>query len=665
MPVKITVSQVRDALYLAEGISANGSEHTVGAASTSALGQWFHEVLGELVKDGGTSGPLTALAEVDADLNIWKQTLVARAYAQFIGPQLTRQQSALHNITPQVLAFWSAVQAACHWLAELTWSLRPKSASGRATLKAPWQSLSDSFATEEPLTYLLREPGWTDSVQLVGVADAIVRLATGVWCAIEFKLGKTSPAADLGQACLYHLMLSAAESSGRSSQSTQSMDAQSTAEAGTLAVISFHPERQEHLFSAAELASSRQRLINLIGAMANVRPPPNSPTQTTAPTAAATPIPPVTAETFKSERVREEAMPTEVHRELGRGIIKTLAQYNVNVSLDEQAIIVGPAFLRFPITLGRRTKVKAVESVAPELQVHLRLTAEPFVILDNGQLVIDVQRPDRKKVEFDTIRDQLPSSGPSESSALVPVGVDLSGKLICADLSKPEHSHLLVAGTTGSGKSEWLRLAIAGLITANTPDTLRLLIIDPKRNAFHALKASPFLWRPIVFPDEHSTVQILIELCDEMDRRYRLSDGADSFAQMSAKSAQPLPRIVCVCDEYRDLISRNRDERKGIEEQICRLGAKARAAGIHLILATQEPSRDTIKGPLDSNIPARVGLKMGKGLESKMLLNESGAEKLLGNGDLLFKDIGQPRRLQAPLMSDANRNEIFGKKENC
>lgn len=658
MPVKITVSQVRDALYLAEGISATGGKHNVGAASTSALGQWFHEVLGELVKDGGTSGPLTALSEVDADLNTWKQTLVARAYAQFIGPQLTQQQSALHNITPQVLAFWNAVQAACHWLAELTWSLRPKNAS--AALEAPWQSLSDCFATEEPLTYLLREVGWTDSVQLVGVADAIVRLASGVWCAIEFKLGKTSPAADLGQACLYHLMLSAAESSGQSSQSKESLETHVTADAGTLAVISFHPERQEQLFTSVDLAGTRQRLINLIGAMANVMPP-LSPVQISPSTGITAPTGSVTLKPSKPETVREQDVPTEVHRELGRGIIKTLAQYNVHVSLDEQAIIVGPSFLRFPIGLGRRTRVKAVERAACELQVHLKLAAEPFVILDNGQLVIDVQRPDRKKVEFDTIRDQLPKSGPSESSALVPIGVDLSGKLICADLSTTEHSHLLVAGTTGSGKSEWLRLAMAGLISANTPDTLRLLIIDPKRIAFHALKDSPYLWRPIVFPDEHPTVEILIALCDEMDRRYRLADGADSFAQMRAKSSEPLPRIVCVCDEYRDLISRSRDERRGIEDQICRLGAKARAAGIHLILATQEPSRDTIVGRLDSNIPARVGLKMGKRLESNMLLNESGAEKLLGHGDLLFKDIGQPRRLQAPLMSDENRNEIFGK----
>ncbi len=244
----------------------------------------------------------------------------------------------------------------------------------------------------------------------------------------------------------------------------------------------------------------------------------------------------------------------------------------------------------------------------------------------------------------------------------VPIGVDLNGHLHFADFAKTEHAHLLVAGTTGSGKSEWLRLAVAGLILTNTSDTLRLLLIDPKRNAFHALRESPYLWRPIVFPDEQTASDVLRELANEMDRRYRMLDGADSHAELAARSQWPLPRIVCVCDEYYDLISRSRAERGLIEEQVSRLGAKARAAGIHLVLATQQPSRQIIKGSLDSNIPARVGLRMQKSLESQMLLNEAGAEKLLGHGDLLFKDIGPPRRLQAPLISADERDRIFRKE---
>jgi DNA segregation ATPase FtsK/SpoIIIE, S-DNA-T family len=116
---------------------------------------------------------------------------------------------------------------------------------------------------------------------------------------------------------------------------------------------------------------------------------------------------------------------------------------------------------------------------------------------------------------------------------------------------------------------------------------------------------------------------------------------------------------VCVCDEYADLLTRGRDERKLLEEQIGRLGAKARAAGIHLVLATQQPSRDVVKGTLDANIPARVGLKTQSAIESRMLLGESGTEHLLGNGDLLFKDIGEPRRLQSVYLPPEEREAIF------
>jgi len=404
-----------------------------------------------------------------------------------------------------------------------------------------------------------------------------------------------------------------------------------------LALVSFTPELQERILSAHDLKIVRQRLLDVIGKLAGVTEP--------AP--------------FKMRPPEPRPVLTEEHLELGRGIVKTFHDYGVAVELAEP-IIVGPTFLRFPVKLGRGTKVSAVEKLTAELQVQLTLNAEPFISRDLGQLVIDVQRKDRKKIYFRNVRSQMPPAVPGRGGSHVPVGVNLKGELICANLAQPEHAHFLVAGTTGSGKSEWLRLAIAGLLVTNTPETLRLLVIDPKRNAFHALKNSPFLWRPLVFPDEQPTAEILAELTEEMDRRYRLLEGADSIAQLADRTGQVLPRIVCVCDEYRDLISRSKAERKLIEHEISRLGAKARAAGIHLILATQEASRDTIKGPLDSNIPARVGLKMGKRLESTMLLNEAGAEKLLGHGDLLFRDIGDPQRLQAPLLDEKERKLVFG-----
>jgi len=658
MPVTITVSEVRDALYRATGAqNARGD----GAPSLAVLGQWFHEAIGWLVDDRHGAAPLSVFADVEEDLNAWKQAIIARAYSQFVGPRLCSNQAALHDAAPQVLTFWQAMQAACGWLAELAWSIRPHRTPHGKKRELPWLTLASWLTTEEPLTYELNEPGWTDSVRLVGIADAVIRLNHSAhpgqdhqqaWCAIEFKLGQTSPAADLGQACLYHLMLAAMETGA-----TPEAAGQSGTDSGTLALISFCPERREQLFDATALQSARKRLIDLIGRLAGV-----DATQAVAPAGRTGPVPgsdalPTAAATPKTSL--HFTVPTQEHLQLGQDLVSTLTnEYSVAVSLDGPPIV-GPTFIRFPIKLGRGMKVAAVQKRVEELQLRLRLLRPPFISIEEG-LVVDIQRRDRKKVYFDDIRSQLPEPDPRLGGSRVPIGVDICGRLVCANLATTEHCHLLAAGTTGSGKSEWLRSAIAGLIVTNTPETLRLLIIDPKRNAFHELRKSPYLWKPLVFPDEQPTAEVLSELAAEMERRYRQLDGADSIAQLASRSDVPLPRIVCVCDEYRDLISRSREERKAIEEQICRLGAKARAAGIHLILATQEPRRETIKGPLDSNIPARVGLWMQKAQESRMLLSEAGAERLLGHGDLLFKDVGPPRRLQAPLLTEENRRMIFG-----
>lgn len=645
MPVTISVSEVRDALYRADGMSQGAGQ---GTPSAAILGTWFHEGLSFLVRNTGPDSPMGMLASVDADVDLWKETLVAQLYSKFVGPRLTQQQSSLHDFAPQVIAFWHAMSAACHWVADLIWELAQERKSSRQKLLAPWEQLSDCISTEESLALVLRAPGWSDSVRLVGIADAIFRLAeSGAWCAIEFKLGRTSPAVDLGQACLYHLILSSiSESRGAANSLPNDQSLKS------LALISFQPDRHELFFTEVQLRQAHQRLIELIGKLAQVSTNPTADDASRGEPSAAKHSDQVPSK-FTSTH------PSDEHRAAGLQIVKTLAEYGIAVQLDEP-IIAGPTFLRFPIKLGKGMRVSAVENRAAELQVRLALKAEPFISREDGQLVIDVQRGDRQKICFRDVRSQMPPPIPGRGGSHVPVGVNLSGRLICANLAKSEHSHFLVAGTTGSGKSEWLRLAIAGLLVTNTPHTLRLLIIDPKRNAFHALRESPFLWKPLVFPDEQPTANVLAELAEEMDRRYCLLEGADSIAQLADRTGHVLPRIVCVCDEYRDLISRDRTERKAIEAQICRLGAKARAAGIHLILATQEPSRDTIKGPLDSNIPARVGLKMAKRVESNMLLREGGAEKLLGHGDLLFQDIGSPQRLQAPIVDEHERQQIFG-----
>jgi len=286
------------------------------------------------------------------------------------------------------------------------------------------------------------------------------------------------------------------------------------------------------------------------------------------------------------------------------------------------------------------------------VQAYLGLTAPPRLSFEGGRIALDLQRPDRQTVHFSEIRAQLPARNELLGNACAPIGVDLNGQLRLADFSQPENAHLLLAGTTGSGKSEWLRSAIAGLLLTNTPATLRLALADPKRSAFQFLRESPFLYSEIAY-DEEQVFELLKSLVAEMEKRYQLmgEHGADTLTELAQKTGQPHPRIFFICDEYAYLMTGDTRTRKRLEELIKKLGFKARAAGIHMILATQQPSRQVVTGTIKANLNAKVGLLTASDIESNMLLDTPEAKSLLGNGDLLFKCIGDPVRLQSPLVT--------------
>lgn len=262
---------------------------------------------------------------------------------------------------------------------------------------------------------------------------------------------------------------------------------------------------------------------------------------------------------------------------------------------------------------------------------------------------------------FSEIRPQLPKPEGSLGSSQAPLGVDSAGRLRVLDFAQPEAAHLLVVGMAGSGKTEWLRTAIAGLIVANTPATLRLLLIDPTGSAFADLRHSPFLLGPIINPAELSVARVLAKLGEEMERRYQLlaESGQDSLAEYLRRKKKRIPRIFCICDEYTDLAAGDSKKRQAIERQLARLGQRARAVGIHLIIATRHARREIIKGALDSNMPARIAMKLQKPAESKLLLDYAGAENLAGPGDLLFKDVGEPVRLRGIYLPADETMEIF------
>jgi DNA segregation ATPase FtsK/SpoIIIE, S-DNA-T family len=608
MAVTLQVGHVRAEIYK----SAGGPQSAgTGAASTALLGRIFHEAFAELVGADERKNYHAALDEAESGFDEWRTALINHAYQRLIGPRLRRHQAELNLSPEQVLNFWDAAQELCAWLAELFWKANERGAQPQAAL----------VNAEQPLRWELRDEGWTDAVVLTGIADAVCRVPEkSDWCLIELKTGRTAPEADLAQACLYHQMLAA---SGIKAN-------------GALALVSFQPHKHEQLFTADKLADAQQRLRALIGRLAGVLP--NAQPQVAPPFA---------------------TQPAQ-HSALGRNLERAFAEYNAEIKAN--APVVGPTFLRFPIELGKRVMVKALRQRVEEVQVRLNLDAPPRVSNEGGRLAIDLQRPDRQIVLFSQIRNQLPASDEKFGNAQAPVGVDLSGKLRLADFSQPDNAHLLVAGTPGSGKSEWLRTAVAGLLLTNTPDTLRLAVADPKRNAFQLLRQSPYLYRDIAY-DEDSALTLLEQLVEEMETRYgqMAQVNADKLADFIRITGEQTPRVFFICDEYADLMMGERKKRQGLEGSIRRLGQKARAAGIHLILATQQPSRQVTSGPILAVITAKVALRMQE-IESRILLGEGGAETLLGKGDLLYKCIGDPMRLQAPYLATNELEEVFGSR---
>jgi hypothetical protein len=316
--------------------------------------------------------------------------------------------------------------------------------------------------------------------------------------------------------------------------------------------------------------------------------------------------------------------------------------------------IVGPAFYRFLAKPAQRVPAERILNMATTIWPRLRdLGAEepPQIHMERGLITIDVQRPDRESVYWNPSLSRLPGDA-TKGVSRFPVGIHIGGNWKYSDLAEPENSHFLVAGTNGSGKTEWLKMTVGSLCSANTPTTLGLVLIDPKRTAFSNLAASPFLKRPIVYPSDEDIISVLDSLIEEMEDRFSLFEGLQDLRQYNATHSNPMPWIVCVCDEYADLVLADSKTGKEIERRIARIGAKGRSAGVHLMLATQKPSRDIVKGVIKANLNARVALKVNERIDSRIILDQAGAETLLGRGDLLFKDLGPAIRLQAPLIKD-------------
>lgn len=658
MSITLNVSEVRQALQRASGSSVDGN----GSPGSALTGTIFHRVMGELLREDSECRLEQILGELDPDLQAWKQTLAEHAYDQLLGPLLTRHATALRDRGDQVLDLWAAVQSATAWLAELWWQI---TAHGTANVRQ-----QDWFQSESQVVLDLQQSDWTESVAIVGQTDALLRHpGNGAWCVLEWKTGQTAPAIDLAQACLYHLMIN-----GRD-----------PAIPTALAVVSFLPLPRETLFSGEQLAAAQARLLDFIGVLAGVKVgaggkagavpqqvshvPPASllpaadGTQQTAATVTGGSRTPQDSGSTAVHAEQSQAIPLPAHEpsvtaawisDVRDGILRVLRKFGAPCR-EAKAPVVGPTFVRFFVFPESGIRQRAVLNKAPELQLHLKLETEPILTVIDGAIAVDLPNPVRQFVSFADLQPLLPQRDPLNGNSRIPVGVDLERSLIWCDLAASESPHVLAVGTSGSGKSQWLRAVAAALIATNTPETLQLLLIDPKRNAFTFLEGSEYLQRPIVIPDGDTDVsEILERLAAVMDQRFDeiAARQCQSLSDFIKAERKPVPRIVCICDEYADLLeSSSKAERQAIERQLKRISGKGRAAGIHLILATQQPRATVITPAIRSVLPVKIVFRVTDARESRVALEDAGAERLLGQGDLLFKCIGT-QRLQGAWLPD-------------
>jgi S-DNA-T family DNA segregation ATPase FtsK/SpoIIIE len=332
---------------------------------------------------------------------------------------------------------------------------------------------------------------------------------------------------------------------------------------------------------------------------------------------------------------------------------KKLRLWGLPITTD--GVEVGPTFVRLKARpAGSRTTYKKVCDKAIDLKIHLGLEEMPLIGSQAGYISIDVQRPDRQPVPpAAAIKGPPPEL---DGKVAFPVGQDVAGKTHWLNLSEPADCHLLVAGTTGSGKSQFLKAVIAALSHRLSADQVQFVLIDPKRVTFNfGEQKSPYLSDPVAYSVEDA--QPLIERClAETEDRYELMRrrGVEDVSQL--KGADARPRVVVIIDEFADLMA-DKDARKLLETTLKRIGAKARAAGVHLILATQRPEAPgVITAQLRSNLPGRICLKVASDGDSKIMLGVPDAAHLLGKGDLLWMSGGSMIRLQSPLVCKAELN---------
>ncbi len=333
-------------------------------------------------------------------------------------------------------------------------------------------------------------------------------------------------------------------------------------------------------------------------------------------------------------------------------IKKTLKDFGIDVAMRE--VNVGPTLTQYTLKPAEGMKLSAI--TARSNDVALALAAHPIRIEAPipGKSLVGIEVPNKVAATV-SLREVLESPDYKEADSNLELGLgrDVAGKVMVADLK--QMPHLLIAGATGSGKSVCMNAILVNLLYKNSPEDLRLLLIDPKRVEFVEYNNMAHLLTNVV-TETDKTISALRWAVAEMERRYQVLSAhnrrnIDAFNSDLPAEQQKMPYIVVIIDELADLLTQAANE---VEASIVRIAQMARAVGMHLIVATQRPSVDVITGLIKANIPARIGFAVPSMADSRTILDQGGAEKLLGKGDMLYvsSDQPQPKRVQGVFLQD-------------
>jgi S-DNA-T family DNA segregation ATPase FtsK/SpoIIIE len=341
----------------------------------------------------------------------------------------------------------------------------------------------------------------------------------------------------------------------------------------------------------------------------------------------------------------------EANARVAEALVTCLAHFGVEATVIGQ--ISGPRVTRYELQLAPGTKVGKVANLKDDLSYALATTEIRILAPIPGKQAVGVEVPNLSPnlVTLGDIYDDLPATA---SPLSVWLGKDISGAAVWADLARMPH--ILIAGTTGSGKSGCINAILTSILLRATPDEVRLILIDPKKIELNYYESIPHLLTPVVSsPKEASAV--LLNVVSEMERRYerlsqvRARNLPEANRAFRKRGEEELPYLLIVIDELADLMMVSPQE---VEDSIIRLAQKSRAVGIHLVLATQRPSVDVITGMIKANVPSRIAFAVSSQTDSRVILDQNGAESLLGQGDMLFKPLGTSRlqRVQGAFVTE-------------